>query len=493
MRIVAPIIFFTVLAFSITSQALVQPLFSPYGGFMDKMVEIISAPSVKTIDISIYSFGSSTKDKILKALKNAKKVNPAIEIRVVMDRGNAKAKPQIVEEMESFGADVRTVTKTNHNKFIVINGIHCKVIHGDTCVEDPSQTKILTGSGNFNSSAQHRQDEVFTYVEENESLAKHYSLEFAWLWNHSKDLGVELIPNKLDTAEGTVISEDYRSQAYAVFTHDNYIAKGTRFSKKKTKVVADTIIKLIRNAKSSIKIAHTYFKMKDVALALHEKSRDPDVNIYIYLDGKNYKGISSMKKQYAKLKSCQGSPTCGDTAINWYWPIMYPKFVSYSLPASTVFNYRAKNVHLRLKYYMFRWDHAGAKQMHSKYVIVDDEHLVSGSYNLSLQSEQSCFENVMVMDKNKSIEQSNLIRQYVDNFDSLWNRNRNKINRVLDMIANGAEVWSKYPVSVSYNEVSTFFAARPKRSIRVWNKLNKAVKRQGITSRKTKRLLKRLN
>ena len=56
----------------------------------------------------------------------------------------------------------------------------------------------------------------------------------------------------------------------------------------------------------------------------------------------------------------------------------------------------SKIVDVSFKYYSIRWDHSTAKQMHSKYMIVDNKTVYTGSYNWSNNAETSSLENVAI-------------------------------------------------------------------------------------------------
>ena len=437
---------FFISLFSLCAFAGIEVIHSPGNGFIDKMKSMITAKDVKTIDISIYSFGSSKTNPVLKALLKAKNANPDIEIRVVMDKGNADRKPQIVEILEALGADVRTVNKINHHKFMIVNGIHCDLMIGSECTEDPMDVRILQGSGNFNTKADYTQDESFTVITEEEIVGKQYSKVFATLWNHSKDLGVEVFKTNIKAEVALKITQtDKKRNLYSLFTEDNYKVKpsSTTFRANGEKVIASFLAEKIRKAKKSVKIAHTHFKMKDVAQALLEKLKDPNFKVYLYLDNQNFTSMWGIKKQKKKLDACAGELTCGESGIQWFWPLLF---------ANGINNDPINNIEVRFKYYMYKWDHIGAVQMHSKYVIIDDKTVVSGSYNLSLNSETKSFEDTIVLESSKSVEQKNAVREFVENFDDKWSRNRSKLSTVKRLIKEGAQSWGKYPLSLDWEE-----------------------------------------
>ena len=60
--------------------------------------------------------------------------------------------------------------------------------------------------------------------------------------------------------------------------------------------------------------------------------------------------------------------------------------------------------------------------MHNKYVIIDREILLTGSFNWTMQAVKFNNENLVV------IKGKNIVDQYINNFQALWNKfEKNKI------------------------------------------------------------------
>jgi phosphatidylserine/phosphatidylglycerophosphate/cardiolipin synthase-like enzyme len=433
------IIFLVLMAslFSLKAMAGFTPFFCPNGGFLNKLTEMIHGPSAKTIDISIYSFGSSLTNPVLVALADVKKSRPEVEIRLILDKGNAKAKPKTVAFLEENGIDVRTVSKINHHKFIVINAPRCS--GSTTCEFDPGQTKILAGSANFNENADQKQDEAATFMENEPLVAIQYDHAFSHAWNHSSDLGTPILPAKLPA------NNEGDSASPVLFTHDNFSVAGTTFKPNGETVVSDTVVQLIKNAKHSIKLAQTHFRLKNVAMALLEKSKDPSVSIMIYLDGQNFVSFKEMKEQQATLQACASNENCGETGIDWAWPLLFsPEDLS---PRAE------QNILIRYKFTGSKNDKAPPPQMHSKYLIIDDSILLTGSYNYSLNSELGSFEDVILFDATSSSDHAAMVDAFNKNFQYLWERNRDKIQEATTRLREGRSLYD-LPVSLDGKEIS---------------------------------------
>ena len=427
---------------SLESRAEFTPLFCPNGGFLSKLTEMIHDPSAKTIDISMYSFGSSLTNPVLVALVDVKKNRPEVEIRLILDKGNASAKPKTVTFLEENGIDVRTVSKINHHKFIIVNAPRCS--SGTTCEFDPGQTKILSGSANFNENADQKQDEASTFVENEPSVAIQYDHSFSNGWNHSSDLGTALLPGTLpgnEAGPGPASSID----PSILFTHDNFSVSNSTYKPNGKTLISDTVVELIKNAKHSIKLAQTHFRLKKVALALLEKSKDPSISIMVYLDVQNFVSFKEMKEQQTTLQACASKEICGETGIDWSWPLLF-SLEDLSPRAN-------QNILIRYKFTGPKSATAPAPQMHSKYLIIDDSIVLTGSYNYSLNSELSSFEDVILLNAASSSNQAETVNAFNENFQNLWERNRDKIQEATTRLIEGRSLYD-LPVSLDGKEIS---------------------------------------
>ena len=137
--------------------------FSPRGGCTSEIVRLINS-SKKTIDIAIYSF---TSKKIAKALIDAHK--RGVKVRVIIDWGNGKSRFCVGPLLEKAGIEVRYKKGSGgglmHNKYAIYDG-----------------KTVSTGSFNWTSNAEKRNDENLVVIENDRNLVELYEKNFKKLW-----------------------------------------------------------------------------------------------------------------------------------------------------------------------------------------------------------------------------------------------------------------------------------------------------------------------
>ncbi len=137
--------------------------FSPRGGCEEAVVNLINH-SKRSIDIAIYSF---TDRKIARALIKAYK--RGVKIRVIIDYGNGKSRYCVGPLLEKAGIPVRYKRGSGgglmHNKYAIYDG------------------EILsTGSFNWTSNANRRNDENLVIIRNDSHLIELYQKNFNKLW-----------------------------------------------------------------------------------------------------------------------------------------------------------------------------------------------------------------------------------------------------------------------------------------------------------------------
>jgi len=175
--------------------------------------------------------------------------------------------------------------------------------------------------------------------------------------------------------------------------------------------VAEALVALIEDAQHSIRIAHGHLRARPVVEALLAKHEsDPGVDIQVYLDGQEYTSAWYYGVQEDDYDDCIADTEdagdvsdCDEQGLYFGYPLT------------------EAGITLRYKYYAYRWDYHYAEQMHHKYLIVDDEILATGSYNLSPNSEFDSIENVIVLSADRYPA---LLADYIANFDALWETGR---------------------------------------------------------------------
>lgn len=126
----------------------------------------------------------------------------------------------------------------------------------------------------------------------------------------------------------------------------------------------------------------------------------------------------------------------------------------------------SKNVRVRVKFYNLAYDkkrQMGSNefptyltdQMHSKYLIVDEEEVLTGSFNWSPSGEYNHIENVIRVDGK---EYPGIQKDFEDNFKNLFNLRHREYRKYLDHLRNKVKSGSKpkcffKPMVLSYDEI----------------------------------------
>ncbi len=380
-----------------------EVIFSPqaYGdSHLARIVELIEGAET-SLDIAMYNISDS---KVNAALKLA--VEDGIQVRFMSQ--NAKADRNDPEgsksaKLENMGIDVRYVYKIMHHKFMIVDGPR----------EDAAaaaSTTLVTGSGNWSNGAATRYDENTVILKEVPELALRYQMEFNRLWNHSKDFvyNEALTFEEATELDPAVIEDD--PSMHAIFTSHNFtVNEGSatfRLIPAKN-AVADVLVDEILGADTSIHVASGHLRSRPISEALiAAKEANPDLDIKVYLDGQEYISKSGNDYQVSKLDDCLVE--AGDSESQQ----------RKCKDKGFLFSYQVSEagIDLRFKYYAYRWEYTYAKQMHNKYIIIDGDTLITGSYNLSDNAEHNTFENMLVL-RNSSF--AGLIAKYADSFDTM--------------------------------------------------------------------------
>ncbi|SMF26552.1 phospholipase D-like domain-containing protein [Pseudobacteriovorax antillogorgiicola] len=395
-----------------------------------------------SIDIAMYSMRETSAD-IFDALERAKERN--VRIRFLFEKANAdRKKPEnsFSAKLESIGIDVRYINKIMHHKFAVIDG------RGADSVIKP---KLITGSANWTSSAATKFDENTVFVRGNVPLIDSYRREFDFLWQNSRDFVWEsfdfdisfepLLESPLDDEELDELgfNSHFTSANFKVF--ENRYGKGfTTIRQRDT--VSNEIVEVIESATSSIKVATGHLRSFPISTALmNAKAKNPNLNIQILLDNQEYISASYDRTQKAKQQKCVEDATSEAKRQDCYDSGYY---YSYDVSQS--------GIDLRFKTYAYRWHYSYAPQMHHKYLIVDNQTVVTGSFNFSDNAEHNTMENIIIFERKRYPE---MVDDFTENFAFMWDRNRAKLSEVRAQI----ETQESFPIvfedmALEYEEVN---------------------------------------
>ncbi len=369
-----------------------------------RMVELIDG-SERSIDIAMYSFSDRA---ILDALQRA--VQRGVEVRFLFQTASddrSVASGGMSGQLEDLGIEVRWINKIMHHKFAIFDGPRADLGYA-------ASGTLASGSGNWSNSAGTRYDENTLVVTGNAELNLRFQREFNHLWDNGRPFvwneGIEPIGH---VAIGDAdIADD--PDVDAVFTSANFTTSvstryGPTFSVERgSNEVADAWVRLIMGAQRSIRIASGHLRSRPVVEALlAAQAANPALDIRVYLDGQEYISEYTHDLQLRELDQCLVD--AGDSVARR----------EDCTDRGFLFAYQVHQagVPLRFKYYAYRWDYTYAPQMHNKYMIVDDEILLTGSYNLSDNAEHNTMENDVIL---RGPRFSAVIDQYIDAFDAMW-------------------------------------------------------------------------
>lgn len=365
---------------------------------------IREVPDNGRIDIAMYSYSDAN---VGDALEDA--VRRGVRVRFLFESANAdRSSPEGSKSarLEEMGVEVRYVNKIMHHKFAILNGPRDDLALAETGV-------LVTGSGNWSNGAATRFDENTLVFRGNSELNLRYQREFNYLWDNGREFvwNEDLAPiGHLDITEDLIVDDP---DVDAIFTSTNFEAyENARYgptfrSISGLNTVADRWVALIEGAQRSIRIASGHLRSRPIAEALiRAQQANPALDIRVYLDGQEYISEYTHDLQVQELDACLADASTETQTQG-------------CLDRGFLFGYQihAAGIDTRFKYYAYRWNYSYAPQMHHKYMIVDDEILITGSYNLSDNAEHNTMENDTILRGDAYRE---VIDAYIDNFDAIW-------------------------------------------------------------------------
>lgn len=364
------------LIFSAAADAAITPLFSPSPQVKTAILEQIESAE-QTIDIAMYSFSDAA---ILSAVKTA--ASHGLQVRLILNQASqdgAKA-----EDLEAAGVDVRYVTPVMHHKFVIFDGPLQNLTQSESAT-------LLTGSGNWSTSSSSKYDEDLLIFQNEPAFVSSFQQEFNHLWTNAREFG------NAKTYDVPALTNGAFRQA--VFTSENMIAylnNGQPTFKAAVEwnegIAGKTIIEEIAKAEINIQIASAHFRRSDIYDAL-VAALNRGVQIQIVLDQQEFHSIND-----------DGQPTFYDELL------------------------ADQGAEVRYKVYSRYWDYRSAKQMHAKYLLVDEKTVVTGSFNWSRNAEISVMENLV------RISDRDLSQAYKTNFMQIWSYGSGEFSTLLDSV-----------------------------------------------------------
>lgn len=370
----------------------IEVIFSPQlsaESHLARVVELIDDAKT-SIDIAMYSLSdANVRDAVGRA------VTRGVSVRMVydganVDKGAGTAMAGTTSaKFEDLGVDVRYINKIMHHKFVLIDGPR-------TGTNEAASGILITGSGNWSSSAATRYDENTMFFEGHAALNLSFQEEFNLLWANSRDFiwNAALSFFASTPVSETMVEADPTAQAF--FTSTNFRTYttskyGSTFAVVAgNNTVADRLVALIQGAQHSIHIASAHIRSRPIAEALMAKQlANPEVEIQVVLDGQEYVSDWAQNEQETSQAACLAAAGTSTSKIQACYDVGYKYGNDLDGTAG---------IELRYKWYAYRWDYSYAKQMHHKYTIVDRRWIATGSYNYSDNAEHGTMDNMVVLD-----------------------------------------------------------------------------------------------
>lgn len=360
-----------------------------------------------SVDIAIYSYSDAG---ISAALADA--VTRGVKVRFLFetaseDRKLTEAAARAASKsgkLEAAGIDVRWVNKILHHKFLIVDGPRDDASRAATA-------RLVTGSANWSNTGATVYDENTLFLEHSAELAAGFQHEFDLLWSGSRDFEGPAAAQGASTANITTAQVPDEPGVELLLTSPNFKVGGADHATwtvdKTSTVVTNVWVAAIERAQTSIHIASGHMRLRPVAEALLKKKHDhPEVDIKVYLDQQEYISTSGNTAQLAEVTACQTAATT-------------PAAKADCLRNDFLFSRQLVDagIAVRFKSFAYRWDASYAAQMHSKYMVVDGKELISGSFNLSMNSEQATFENAVHL---TGPQFASVYAQYEQNFATIY-------------------------------------------------------------------------
>lgn len=430
----------------------VEALFHPYDPTFAKAVEMFKTAESQ-IDIAMYNIdiGDNLRSVLNTATGDRQESNPVIDwiikeetqkrlirgdlkIRLIYEGYSSPEKDQEkVAWFEAHNVDVRhlnyNVTKAlpkksgkkMHHKFAIVDG-------------NGAHPKLITGSANWSLGSRNTFNEAIMFFENTPHLVRDFQDEYNLLWETAYEVG--RAHNQYSSARVQLVTPQTEGLE-AHFNSENFKFDENRISKDKTKpgfTLTHKITEAIESADEKIEIATTRIKLRPVFNAIKDavakkKEQGKVLQVKIVVTMEAYKPFDS-ESQEKLLKESHRNLNCDEEDQYHSQCSSGNNFAAFlanqDYPGKEMVEVRAKFHHLSYKdqspIYL-------TKQMHSKYMIIDDSKLLSGSFNWSYSAEFGHIENLIFVDGD---DHPNVLSSFNADFDRLWSLNREDLADYID-------------------------------------------------------------
>lgn len=409
----------------------VTVLFHP----VDPSLQIIAKELQKArtnIDIAMYSMDVSQESPVIQTLASQEMQDKirsgTLRVRAIFEGyGSDEDNKARSEALEKLGVDVRWFSSARkvHHKFAAIDA-------------GSADATVITGSANWSLGSMKNYDEAILVLRQYPGLTMAFQKEFNLLWGLSDEYGATRF------ADAHPISDvPLEIGVVPWFNSANFKINGKRISAIEPKLwtLTRVVVNAIDGAKSSIRIASTRIVLRPVYNALlRAAARGVKIDILVNQDEYD---VPAMRRNRT-LPDCANEydEKCS-TEVDFPWfldSLQYPG---------------KENIKVRIKFFSLNPRITLAKQMHSKYIIVDDVRLASGSFNWSTSAEYNHIENIVSLDQ---AQFNSVIVAFQDNHKRVFSQGRDQyqpyIARIEEAIKTGTKTdCSFYPMALTFSEI----------------------------------------
>jgi phosphatidylserine/phosphatidylglycerophosphate/cardiolipin synthase-like enzyme len=388
-------------------QSSIEVLFHPTDPTLEKIAGWLREAK-QSVDIAMYELDVNDSSPIIKALLEPdvqlRLASKTLSIRFIFEGyGSPEAIKAKMAKLEEIGADVRFATsgKKVHHKFAIIDA-------------SSADARLITGSANWSVFSFHNFDENILFMQHTPQAITAFESEFELIWSHSTEFGVTLA----HPARTVANAESSNDGLEMHFNSRRHLLKENLPEHNLTL----QLVQHINSAKSQLRIATTRVRLVPVLDALRAAAQR-GIHIRIVISQDDFH----------------------DLANRAAWLLNQP------------------NIELRIKFYNLKPGNFMDYQMHNKFMMVDDDAVLTGSFNWSESSEKSHFENLLVLNK---VIAADALAKYADRFEMLWERGRDGLPSFrqelqADLTAKIVPHCAFSPISLANDEVQELLALAP--------------------------------
>ncbi|KYG64915.1 hypothetical protein AZI86_12000 [Bdellovibrio bacteriovorus] len=383
-----------VIFFAFNASAKVEALFHPNGPTLETIAQWISEAQ-STVDIAMYNMDVKESSPIIATLKSAavqaRLHSGELKIRVNLELySSPEANTAKRQALEDLGVDVRYLDNKDvkiHHKFAVIDA-------------NGPLPRVVTSSANWAVMSQEGYDENFLFFTAEKEVTARYQQEFLRLWKASKEFGATL-----PSTEQKPVSFVDESDVEVVFNSPRTIEPQSP----EKSMLTDEIVGHINGAKKTLEIATARIRLVPILEALRTAA-NRGVQVQAVIGQDDFRDLGRRARYLVH-----------------------------------------KNIQVRIKFYNLDINDFLKFQMHNKFMIVDGETLIAGSFNWSQSSEFNHIENIVILTGAKAQE---VIPAYHQRFSGIWEMGRDQYASVLaDLEKNQPHQCALPPMVLTSDEI----------------------------------------